>query len=350
MSPLRRTSTLAALLVTAAVAQSAHAAEPDPSVRLVSPTPGEHVAGPVQIRAEASATRGVSRVQFMIDGRSIGVDRVAPYEMTWDSSTGPAGLYAVRAFAYDTAGIRSPLARAEVVAGSPATALWSGGYETGDLSQWSDAYSNVYSVAPDRIQVAASDADGPFAARFEVRQGDKPVTGGDRAEVAMFNRVANGMDAGSGPRWYSWQTMLPPDYAPSQYWQTLAQWHQSSSASGPSPLKLSLARRSSEFRLAGRSVPGAPETVLYAAPATRGVWHSFVLGVQWSPSPSEGWVELWHNGVKVLGRTARPTQYARQDGTPIPNAFKQGLYRSGEIAFPQAVFHRGARLDVVPPE
>lgn len=318
-------------------------------MRLVSPTPGERVSGQVHIKAEASATKGVSRVQFLINGQLIGADRVAPYEMTLDSTVVPAGLHAVRAFAFDTVGTRSPVARAEIVVGSPTTPLWSGGYESGDLSQWSGVFSNVYSVAPDRIQVAA-DSNGRFAARFEVRQGDKPVSGGDRAEVAMFDRVANGMEIGSGPRWYSWQTMLPADYAPSQYWQTLAQWHQSSSASGPSPLKLSLARKSSEFRLAARSAPGTPETVLYAAPATRGTWHSFVLGVKWSASAREGWVELWHNGVKVLGRTLRPTQYATNDGTPIPNAFKQGLYRSGEIAFPQVAYHRGARLDVVPPK
>lgn len=323
-------------------AASSAAAAAAPEVAITAPTAGSSVRDVVTVRAAATPAESIRQVVFLIDGRRFAVDRSAPYEATWDASATPPGLYAVRAIAYARDGSRSKADREEVQVGDAAP-LW-----TGDLGRWQQRFHATYSVAADRIQAVPSPNGGAQATRFEVRPGDRPIAGGARAELAMFDRRVNGMEAGAAPRYYGWQTFIPADYQPSRDWQTLAQWHQSQGPPAPSPLKLALVRDSAEFALAGRAEPWGDETWLYTAPATRGVWHTFVLGVNWSPDPGEGWVELWHDGAKVLERTHRPTQYSLPDGSPIPNAFKHGLYRSPAIAFTQVVYHRGTRVGLTP--
>lgn len=309
---------------------------------VTAPAAGAHVANAVTVRATATPARSIRQVVFLIDGRRFATDRHAPFRATWDASGTAPGLYGVRAIAYTRDGRRSPAARREVAVGD-APPLWTGG-----IAQWSQRFHARYSVASDRIQVFDPPRGAPVT-RFEVRHGDRPTAGGARAELAMFDRRVNGMEPGAAARYYGWQTYLPEDYPATRDWQTLAQWHQSHGPPAPSPLKLSLVRESGEFALAGRAAHGADEEWLYTAPATRGVWHSFVLGVRWSADAREGWVELWHNGRKVLERTHRSTQYRLADGSPIPNAFKHGLYRSPAIPFTQVVYHRDLRVTLTPP-
>ena len=333
---------LALVGLTALIAAAPAAAASVPEVSLTTPSVGARVTGSVDIQASASAS--VTHVAFLIDGRRIAVDRQQPYQATWDASEASPGLYGVRAIAFDRSGRRSLADRREVRVGQEPPPLWTGG-----LAPWLRRFHAQYAVAPDRIRAEASPSgDGGDATRFEVRHGDRPTAGGARAELAMFDRRVNGFDTGSAPRYYGWQTFIPADYPASPDWQTLVQWHQSRGPAAPSPLKLALVRGSGEFALAARAQPGADEEWLYTAPAARGVWHSFVLGVRWSPRGDEGWVELWHNGRKVLDRAYRPTQYTLADGSAIPNAFKHGLYRSPQIPVTQVVYHRGTRVALTP--
>ncbi len=60
------------------------------------------------------------------------------------------------------------------------------------------------------------------------------------------------------------------------------------------------------------------------ADKTNGVWYDIVLHVKWSSS-SDGFVEVWVNGNKVVPLTNTPTFYVGQDVYP-----KQGYYREAQ--------------------
>ncbi len=70
---------------------------------------------PVRLQAEAAAQDGarVERVEFLVDGAVVGVDREAPYEVTW--TAGGRGDHLVRARVHDSLG--------KVARSAPVTAL-----------------------------------------------------------------------------------------------------------------------------------------------------------------------------------------------------------------------------------
>ncbi len=73
-----------------------------PSVSITTPSDGDTVSGAVTISASASDDYGIDRVEFYIDGILKFVDREAPYEFTWDSSSVVDGNHKIMATAYDT--------------------------------------------------------------------------------------------------------------------------------------------------------------------------------------------------------------------------------------------------------
>ena len=76
-----------------------------PTVSITTPANGATVSGVVMVRANASDNRGVSGVQFRVDGANAGAeDAGAPYEIPWDTSTAPNGSHALSAVARDAAG------------------------------------------------------------------------------------------------------------------------------------------------------------------------------------------------------------------------------------------------------
>jgi hypothetical protein len=233
--------------------------------------------------------------------------------------------------------------RVEVVVGRPTKPLWNGDFSTRDLSQWRGPYGAEASLGGNRLRVVPAPGGG-YAARFEVRAGDRPVDqGGDRNELINQDRVVNGVIDGDGPRWYAWETYVPEDYPSDPGYQTITQWHQAQ-IPAPSPLKVMLAHDDRSFALRGREAPDEADVTLAEAPLERGRWHRWVVGVDWSPDPDVGWVEAYLDGRRMLPRTHRATQYRTSDGTTVFNAFKQGLYRDHSVAVTQALLLRGTRI------
>src|SRR5205823_1841767 len=78
---------------------------PPPSVAITAPAGGATVAGTVTVSATASATAGMTGVQFQLDGVNVGAeDTVAPYAVAWNTSTAAAGPHTLTAIARDAAG------------------------------------------------------------------------------------------------------------------------------------------------------------------------------------------------------------------------------------------------------
>ena len=77
-----------------------------PSVAITNPAAGSTVSGSaVNLLADASDESGIASVQFTIDGVNVGsADTVAPYSITWDSTTMSNGVHGITATAVDTAG------------------------------------------------------------------------------------------------------------------------------------------------------------------------------------------------------------------------------------------------------
>jgi glucose/arabinose dehydrogenase/PKD repeat protein len=76
-----------------------------PTVAIMTPLDGSAVAGIVDIAANASDDVGVVGVQFLLDGVALGPEiPSAPYALSWDTTTEPAGPYTLGAIARDTDG------------------------------------------------------------------------------------------------------------------------------------------------------------------------------------------------------------------------------------------------------
>jgi hypothetical protein len=76
-----------------------------PSASVTAPQAGSTVAGTVQLRATASDDRGVTGVQFRVDGANAGAqDTSSPYGVSWDTTQVADGQHAITAVARDAAG------------------------------------------------------------------------------------------------------------------------------------------------------------------------------------------------------------------------------------------------------
>lgn len=78
-----------------------------PTVSITSPAFGATVSGTITVSASASDDRGVAGVQFRLDGVDGGAeDTVAPYSISWDTTTAANGAHTLTAVARDAAGNR----------------------------------------------------------------------------------------------------------------------------------------------------------------------------------------------------------------------------------------------------
>jgi len=77
-----------------------------PSVSITSPANGATVSGTVTVTADASDDKGVSQVEFFVDGASIGVDSDSSngWSVSWNTTTVADGGHTLTATAADSAG------------------------------------------------------------------------------------------------------------------------------------------------------------------------------------------------------------------------------------------------------
>ncbi len=198
--------------------------------------------------------------------------------------------------------------------------VWRGDFETGNYSQWSKAQI----VSADRMMAVTSPVrEGRYSMKVTVKQGDDPIdSSGNRNELVRMTREPVGSEY-----YYKWSTMFASDFPSASTWQLFAQWHHEGSSGSP-PLELFV--YGEELRMNVRS------STVWKAPLVRGVWQDFVLRVKWSPDPSVGFVELYHNGKLVL-----PRRYAATQFSGYLNYLKMGLYRNSSIAKTGVLYHDG---------
>jgi beta-lactamase superfamily II metal-dependent hydrolase len=75
-----------------------------PTTSVTSPANGATVAGTIAVSASASDDRGVTRVDFFLDGVLKSTVTAAPYTWSWDTTTSANGSHTLTTSAYDAAG------------------------------------------------------------------------------------------------------------------------------------------------------------------------------------------------------------------------------------------------------
>ena len=75
-----------------------------PMISIVEPVSGDSVRGTVTIRANATDDIAIARVEFIVDGITIGTDASAPYAATWNTTAVPEGVHTLLARAFDSSG------------------------------------------------------------------------------------------------------------------------------------------------------------------------------------------------------------------------------------------------------
>jgi hypothetical protein len=222
--------------------------------------------------------------------------------------------------------------------------LWSGDFETGSFSQWSGA---PQVKASDRATIVTSPVrEGRYAARFEVKPGDRDVAGsgsGERSEIWLGVPETDGFEGVES--WWTWSTFFPSDFAaPKGDWNYFTQFHHSGPV-GQSNIAFIVSGPSALSLIVNAVEPSHPRKRVFSlGRLLRGVWTDFVFHVKWSADPRVGFIEVWVDGENVVPLAHLATVYPGQ-GVYL----KQGYYRAA-FDEPSVVYIDGTRrIDLPPP-
>jgi hypothetical protein len=204
----------------------------------------------------------------------------------------------------------------------PPRALWVGGFETGDLSQWDDAFR----ASPERIRVVGRDGgipprQGARMARFEVQPGDHPPWGDVGVETAalfLYAHVQGHSDRLGDDRYYGFSMYLPKGfpYVANQLFNIIWEQHGDNDLEAPAKIIVdSIIRRTNRtpsfaFELnAGPAVsPSRQKRVWRLGNVVYDQWVDVVVHIRWARE-GDGQVEVWLNGVKKVSASGISTWY-----------------------------------------
>jgi peptidoglycan/xylan/chitin deacetylase (PgdA/CDA1 family) len=91
-----------------------------PAATLTSPADGATLSGTVTLTASASDNNGIARVDFVVDGLTVGTDAAAPYSVDWDTQSVSDGQHSIVARAVDVAGNTTDSSAASVLVSNAA--------------------------------------------------------------------------------------------------------------------------------------------------------------------------------------------------------------------------------------
>jgi hypothetical protein len=153
---------------------------------------------------------------------------------------------------------------------------------------------------------------GLKAARFEIREDQPLVKTGKRSEVTVVKGAEGDITKNT---WYSFAAYFPTDgYEFDSEREVINQWYQDGSPA------TSLRTQKDRFLLETGNTPDSREKI-DLGPIAKDTWHEFVFHFIHSHG-SDGLIEVWHNGKKVL---------THKGGNMYDNVlpkWKIGLYKS----------------------
>ena len=182
--------------------------------------------------------------------------------------------------------------------------------------------------------------------RSEVRPGET-FTGGDghtapRSEV--YGRIPTNRalpasawaDPPGSERWYDFNVFIPTGFpvATDTRWFTFTQWKGLNGGSPPVALEI----KRSNIRLGGtRTNAGLVPGDGALGPIAFGQWTRLTVGIKFSTDATQGWVQVYRNGVAAMPRTPLATMDV-VNGNADPTYLKQGIYRSAAWTSTQALY------------
>ncbi|MCH9688514.1 MAG: polysaccharide lyase [Deltaproteobacteria bacterium] len=226
---------------------------------------------------------------------------------------------------------------------TPAAAepIWSGDFETGDLSQWI-VYPQVV-PAPERVTIVEDPVrEGQYACRVEIRPEDLGVGDLNRQELTYQPDYENfeGTEA-----YYSLSLMIEQELV--QDWHL--PWYWEGDPFFVQAMGLSVFGAQLQFQT---GVPQGSSVQHWGTAFTPGVWHDFVFHILWSPDPAVGFVEVYYGGEVVVPTLNVATMHS-SGGDSFPNFMKVGMIRSDLITETEVIYIDGVRAgttleDVLP--
>jgi hypothetical protein len=234
--------------------------------------------------------------------------------------------------------------------------IWKGDFEAGAASLTDNCtagenqWCNDQKIRAAQITAVASpNVQGKYAARFEVKFGDKYSTYSDSRSL-MTGPSTLWEDEGSD-RWYRWQSMWPAGYVGTYpKWDQLStpsarsnggsvvEWHHDAAGAvenGSAPLYIGANDNNIWLCLVDQATSTCRESINLAT-LVRGHWHDFVMHAKWSSNPKIGFIDIWVDGVHVL-----PMHYGMNKYPKMKNYLVVGLYRNGEIGDPNLRYANG---------
>ncbi|HEY1855474.1 MAG TPA: heparin lyase I family protein [Solirubrobacterales bacterium] len=207
----------------------------------------------------------------------------------------------------------SPPAPTPAPAPEPPGQLLFGSNFDGSFRPWID----VQSLAERATISTAHPFDGSGAGRFEVRPGDvEPQTGDQRSEVS-------GPDFNAGEDIYVRDEIRVPDgYTFQGPWQLINQLHEEEWSGSPGIATFLDASRTIRFG-AGDGYP----TYWQGPQLEPERWYTLVYRVNLSKDPTQGFVELWFDGVQQVLSNGATRMYGETIQTS-QTYIKAGIYRS----------------------
>lgn len=127
---------------------------------------------------------------------------------------------------------------------------------------------------------------GSYSTRYELRKTDGLIGSGKRSEALRYSKSEPVVKV---ERWYAASYYLPADYVTDAAPEIVTQWHTNI---GSPPL--ALWTQNGQWRITRF---GNKQTIV--GNYTKNKWTDFVFHVKWSAG-SDGLVEVWKDGVKVL--------------------------------------------------
>jgi len=201
--------------------------------------------------------------------------------------------------------------------------------------------SDVPGIGPAKPSGAMRVELKPYESTLGARDGDVTVTSNyaaNRAEVfgrypttpATSTSPTNWPDPVGSVRWYSFAFLVPVGFgfATDSNWIVITQWKGLRGGSPPVSLEIKRgALRLGGTRTKSRLIPNDGNL----GKLVPGTWTSLTIGISLSTDPTQGWVDVYRDGVDVMPRTAMATMDTVKTATgvePDPIYLKQGIYRA----------------------
>lgn len=152
---------------------------------------------------------------------------------------------------------------------------------------------------------------GGYSVKYVLNKSDGMVASGKRAETY---RNPRGETSAKVERWYGVSIFLPSDFAYDTSPEIVTQWHSLLSYGGP---ELAVWTASGTWRIVQLG-----KISVNIGSYERNKWTDFVFHVKWS-SGTDGVLEVWKNGVKVVGKTGQ----TMPSGLSYAPYFRTGIYK-----------------------